>query len=56
MNSQWLQYSEIGGRASYSVPTVGEQYRGKGFNLAQWYREYDWVADHGYDHFATWVG
>jgi hypothetical protein len=52
----WREYTEIDGRASYQTGQVDQQYRGKGFNLAQWYPTYDWVADKGYDNFATWVG
>lgn len=32
------------------------QYRGKDFNLAQWYPEYDWVTNNGYKNFGSWVG
>jgi hypothetical protein len=53
---EWQQYAEIDGSASYRTGGVSEQYRGKGFNLAQWYPEYDWVGDDGYSNFATWLG
>lgn len=52
----WHEYSEIDGSASYQTGAVAPQYRGQGFNLAQWYPVYDWVADDGYNNFATWVG
>jgi hypothetical protein len=35
--------------------TLWEFVRGKGFTLAQWYPEYDWVADNGYQNFSSWV-
>jgi hypothetical protein len=55
-NGEWKEYSEIDGTASYQTGGVGPQYRNKGFNLAQWYPEYDWVADDGYNNFANWIG
>lgn len=55
-NGEWTEYSEIEDSASYRTGGVAAQYRGKGFNLAGWYQEYDWVADDGYNNFATWVG
>jgi len=56
VNGEWKQYSEIDGSASYQTGGIASQYQGKGFNLAQWYPEYDWVADDGYNNFAGWVG
>jgi len=56
VHGDWKQYSEIDGSASYQTGGVAQQYRGKGFNFAQWYPEYDWVADDGYNNFASWVG
>lgn len=51
---KWEQYDKIDGSASYAVQ-VPEQYRGKGYHLGNWYRLYDWVADDGYNNFASWV-
>ncbi len=51
----WTRYQEIRGLADYST-NVAEQYRGKGFNLSNWYPTYDWVAHNGYANFPTWVG
>jgi len=56
VNGDWKEYSEIDGSASYQTGGVAQEYRGKGFNFAQWYPEYDWVADDGYNNFANWVG
>lgn len=56
VQGKWREYAEIDGRASYQISSVGPQYRGKGFNLARWYPEYDWVADDGYRNFGSWVG
>ncbi len=55
-NGEWKEYAEIDGAASYQTGGVGPQYRNKGFNLAQWYPAYDWVADDGYNNFADWIG
>jgi hypothetical protein len=54
VGSDWEEYAEIDGSASFRT-TVDQQYRGKGFNLSRWYREYDWVADDGYNNFGAWV-
>ncbi len=56
VNDNWKEYAEIEGSASYRTGGVGAQYRGRGFNLGQWYREYDWAADNGYQNFGSWVG
>ncbi len=56
VNGEWKQYSEIDGNASYQTGGVAAQYHGKEFNLAQWYLEYDWVTDDGYNNFADWIG
>lgn len=55
-NGNWREYSEIDGTSSYQISAVPPQYRGKGFNLAKWYREYDWVANDGYSNFGAWIG
>jgi hypothetical protein len=56
INGQWNEYGEIDGSAAYQTGGVPAQYCGLGFNLAQWYPEYDWVAHNGYTNFATWIG
>jgi hypothetical protein len=56
VNGTWKEYYEIDGSSSYQTGGVAPQYRGKGFNLARWYREYDWVIDDGYQNFSSWVG
>ena len=55
VNGQWSKYTEIDGTADFPA-NVSFEYRGKGFSLSQWYREYDWVANDGFNNFATWVG
>jgi hypothetical protein len=56
VNGKWKEYAEIDGNASYQTGGVGPHYRSKGFNLAQWYPEYDWLTDDGYQNFSLWVG
>lgn len=56
VNGEWKEYTEIDASSSYRTGGVDQQYRGKGFNLANWYPEYDWVANDGYNNFATWIG
>jgi len=55
VNSEWKKYIEIGDSAPYQTGGVSQAYRGKGFNLSQWYPEYDWVTDDGYSNFTHWV-
>lgn len=50
----WVQYDKIDGSASYRF-NVTQEYRGNGYNLAQWYKVYDWVANDGYNNFSNWV-
>jgi hypothetical protein len=40
--------------ASYRFQ-VSEQYRGKGFNLGNWYPVYDWIGNSGFNSFSTWL-
>jgi len=54
LNGGWVPYTEIDGSASYAV-NVPQQYRGNGYNLGNWYKVYDWVANDGYNNFASWV-
>lgn len=57
VNGAWREYKEIGGSAAYRLESaVSPQLRGRGFNLAQLFPEYDWVADDGYKNFSSWVG
>ena len=51
----WQPYTEIDGSATYQTGGVAQEYRGQGFNLGQWYRTYDWIANDGYNNFATWA-
>jgi hypothetical protein len=54
-NGKWIEYDKIDGTASYRVE-VAQKYRGNGYNLSRFYSIYDWVANDGYNNFATWVG
>jgi hypothetical protein len=56
LGGDWSEYSDIDGTASYQTGGVAVQYRNRGFKLAEFYPEYDWVANDGYNNFATWVG
>ena len=55
VSNHWQQYAEIDGSASWET-SVAAQYRGNGYNLGSWSPTYDWVANDGYNNFATWVG
>ncbi|THI86994.1 MAG: hypothetical protein CAF41_007230 [Nitrospira sp. CG24A] len=54
-NGEWVEYKEVDGSALYQTGGVSEVYRGKGFNLGQWFPEYDWFANDGYNNFSSWV-
>lgn len=55
INGDWVKYTEIDGSADFST-NVPAQYRGKGYNLGNWYSSYDWIGNDGFNNFATWVG
>jgi len=55
-NGAWREFAEVDGGAAYRVSPVAQGYRGKGYKLSQCFPVYDWVADDGYNNFATWVG
>lgn len=55
LNGNWVEYAEVDGSSTFPT-NVPEQYRGQGYNLSRWYAVYDWIADDGYNNFATWVG
>lgn len=50
----WVKYDKIDGSADYACQ-VEQQYRGKGFNLGNWYPIYDWNSNDGYNNFGSWV-
>jgi hypothetical protein len=52
--SDWVRFDKIDGLADYAT-NVASQYRGKGFNLGNWYPTYDWMANDGYNNFSSWV-
>ena len=53
-NSNWTRFDKIGGSANHSY-SVQEKFRGNGYNLANWYRVYDWITNNGYNNFSNWV-
>jgi hypothetical protein len=55
VSGRWIEYTAMNGSATYRTGGVAEQYRGKGFNLAKWYAEFDWIANDGYNNFAKWI-
>ena len=54
VNGKWVEYTRIDGSPSYRTQ-VPRQYWGHGYNLTNFYSTYDWIADDGYQNFATWV-
>ena len=55
VNNDWKHYEEVDGSASYQIDGVAQEYRGKGYNLGNWFPVYDWVADDGFSNFAKWI-
>ena len=55
VSDSWKKYEKIDSSASYRV-NVGDEYRGNGYNLSQFYSTYNWVTDDGYENFSDWVG
>lgn len=51
----WERYTKIEGKSDFTISQVAAEYRGKGYNLSNFYRIYDWGADDGYNNFANWV-
>ncbi len=56
VDGKWIDYTDVDGCASYRTDGVALEHRGKGFHLGNFFPTYDWIADDGYDNFATWVG
>lgn len=53
VNSAWQTYRDVDG---YSLKDQRPRDQwGQSYQLTKWYRLYDWVADDGYNNFATWV-
>lgn len=50
----WVKYDKIDGTADFAVK-AHPQHRGKGFNLSNFFKLYDWVEDNGYDNFSMWL-
>lgn len=52
INGEWIDYTDLDG---WTVNQVDEKYRDKIYRLSTQYPIYDWVADDGYNNFASWV-
>ena len=55
VEGKWTDYTDVDGCASYRTDGVAPEYRAKGFQFSSLFSTYNWVADDGYDNFATWV-
>jgi hypothetical protein len=55
VNGEWEEYYEIDGCASYRIDPIASKHRGRGYDFAELFPTYDWVADDGYDNFASWI-
>jgi hypothetical protein len=56
VQAKWRKYEEIDGGDSYRLPhAIDSSLQGEGFNLAHYSTTYDWIADQGYNNFASWV-
>lgn len=54
-NGKWYDYTDVGGKATFQTGGVAVRMHGQGYNLSHFYDVKDWVADDGYNNFATWV-
>ena len=52
-NTAWQKYSDLDGYR-FKTQRPQEQW-GQFYQLARWYRIYDWISDGGYNNFASWV-
>jgi hypothetical protein len=55
IGGRWKPYYEIGGSATYMIEPISMKHRGQEYSLSELYPTYDWVAEDGYDNFASWV-
>ncbi len=52
-NGTWINYKE---HDSWQLARqIGDECRGKHFQLSKWYRTYDWVNNDGFNNFSTWI-
>jgi hypothetical protein len=51
----WERYTKIEDKSDFTIPQVAAAYRGKGYNLGNFYPIYDWIANDGYNKFNNWV-
>lgn len=49
---KWVYYGDLG---KFKINEQSIDKRGKNFQLKTWLPTYDWVADKGFDNFASWV-
>lgn len=54
-NGKWEEFKEIDNSASFRTDGIHQRYWGNGYKFSLWYPAYDWVADDGYNRFATWI-
>lgn len=52
-NGAWYQYGDHEGWRVAQQQIAPN--RGKHLQLSHWYRAYDWVSDHGYRDFSSWI-
>jgi predicted GNAT family acetyltransferase len=55
VNGEWVQYDKVDNSSTYTCTQVPEQYRGKGFNLSNFFATYDWYVNDGFNNFAAWL-
>ncbi|MFA5603169.1 MAG: TIR domain-containing protein [Bacilli bacterium] len=53
-NNEWVEYDKIDGSSTYHTD-VDKMFWGKGYNLSNFYKTYDWVKDNGFVNFKNWV-
>jgi hypothetical protein len=54
-NGRWERYYDVDGCAAYRIEPIAMKHRGQRYSLSELFPTYDWVAEDGYDNFASWV-
>jgi hypothetical protein len=54
VGDKWVKYEKIDSTSSFPASTSKSNW-GKGFNLGQLFRTYDWNDDNGFEKFSDWI-
>ena len=54
-NGKWVEYTDLGGSATFNTGGVARKYHGNSYDLSQLYPVYDWMTDNGNNNFTNWI-